>query len=66
MNPGDPIWYRHVPRGGWGFGVDVPGEFLKATATRVVVRVFLKSGNTVDVTVWAKNVRPRDAEAVWR
>jgi hypothetical protein len=63
---GDPIWYRHVPRGGYGFGSDVPGTFVKRTARRVVVRCFLKSGKTKDVSVFQRNVRPRDPEAIWR
>jgi hypothetical protein len=66
MKAGDPIWYRHVPRGGYGFGFDVPGEFVRATERRVTVRVFKKDGARVDRVVMAHNVRPRDPEAVFR
>ena len=66
MNPGDPIWYRHVSRGGYGYEQDVPGEFVRTSAKRVRVRVFRKSGPPVEISVAPANVRPRDPEAVWK
>jgi hypothetical protein len=64
MNPGDPIWYRQRWVGGYEFAFDVPGEFVKATEHRIVVRLLLKSGKSVEIAVATKNVRPRDPEAV--
>lgn len=66
MTAGDPIWYRQTCRGGYGCQRDVPGEFVKATDRRVVVKLWLKDGTRVDVAVTATNVRPRDPAAVWR
>lgn len=66
MKAGDPIWYRHTQRGGYCLQSNVPGEFVKATARRVVVKVWKKDGTRVNVAVQAKNVRPRDVESVWR
>lgn len=66
MNDGDAVWYRQTCRGGYGFQRDVPGVFVKRTDRRVIVRLLLKSGESTDVTVHPKNVRPRDPEAVRR
>lgn len=66
MTAGDPVWYRQVLRGGYGFGSDVPGVFKRASPRRVVIKVFLKSGATTQIAVHPKNVRPRDPEAVWK
>lgn len=66
MNPGDPIWYRQVTRGGYGFVNDVPGEFVKATPRRVTIQVFLKDGSKTQISVHPNNVRPRDPQAVWK
>lgn len=66
MRAGDPIWYRQVARGGYGFAQDVPGEFVKRTARRVVAKLWLKDGSRRDVAVAPQNVRPRDPQAVWR
>lgn len=66
MREGDPIWYRQVSRGGYGYVSDVPGEFVKATSRRVKVRVFTKAGTKVEIAVAPYNVRPRDPSAVWK
>lgn len=66
MNPGDPVWYRQFIRGGYGFGQDVPGEFVRATKRRISVRLWRKDGTRVTVHLAPQNVRPRDPDAVWR
>lgn len=63
MKPGDPIWYRQTVRGGHGFDRDIPGEFVRATARRFVIKLWLKDGTRVDVAVTNEKVRPRDLEA---
>ena len=62
MNAGDPVWYRQVSRGGYGYESNVPGEFVRATEKRVIVKVWLRSGGTTEIAVNPANVRPRDLE----
>ena len=63
---GDPIWYKQIIPGGYGFPNNVPGVFVRETARRTKVRVFTKAGTTVEIAVAKHNVFPRDPEAVWR
>ena len=60
LKAGDPIWYRQICRGGYGFDRDVPGEFMHTTPRRVTVRLWMKDGTRVEVVVHPNNVRPRD------
>jgi hypothetical protein len=66
MTEGDPVWYRQAQRGGYDCTWDVPGFFVRATDRRIVVRLLLKSGRSVNVAVHPKNVSPRDPHAVWK
>jgi hypothetical protein len=66
LKTGDPVWYRHQTRGGYGFEVDVPAVYLRATTRRLRVRVFTKAGTTADISVLPAHVRPRDPQEVWK
>jgi len=62
MKPGDPIWYRRTQRGGYAFQWDVPGYFVKRTATRVVIELVPTGGKRRQITVHPHSVRPRDPQ----
>ena len=57
--PGDPVWYRQVSPGGYGFAANIPATFVRRTPRRITVRVTLHDGSTRDIHVAAHNVRPR-------
>jgi hypothetical protein len=62
MKPGDPIWYRPTLRGYSYDEHEIPGEFVRATARRFVIKLWLKDGSRVDVAVTNEKVRPRDPD----
>ena len=57
MIAGDPVWCRQRVRS--GVYQDLPGEFVRATARRFIVSVWLKDGTRVNVPAAPNNVRPR-------
>jgi hypothetical protein len=64
MNEGDPVWYRQIIPGGYGFGADIPATFVRATAKRLIVRVTLRyEDESKDIAVLPTNVRPRTTKA---
>lgn len=62
VKPQASIIWSHVPRGGWGFVVCVPGVVVAKTRTRVKIQVRMeKSGQCVE-----RIVRPESLRAVER
>jgi len=61
VNAGDPVWCRQRVRS--GVYEDVAGEFVRATARRFIVAVWLKDGTRVNVPASPENVRRRPASS---
>lgn len=59
---GMPVVWDHVPRGGYGYVVPVDGIVVSRTASgRVTIQVKLRTGELVNRTVHARNLRRRSA-----
>lgn len=57
--PGDPATWIHVPRGGYGYPINVPVVVLKVTQKRVLVVAPLRNGGSKEVWVWPKSLKER-------
>jgi hypothetical protein len=57
--PGQPVVWAHQPRGGYGYSWLVDGTVVRATGQRVVIRVLLKSGQTVERVVRPEHLKLR-------
>lgn len=58
LKPGDPITWINVPRGGYGFGMEVDAVVTKVCAKRVRVEVLLRDGRRVARVVTPATLRP--------
>lgn len=62
--PGEPVYWRQVPRGGYGFTQAVPSKVVRVTPKRVVIAALLTTGKTREITVLPTSLyRPSSNEA---
>lgn len=59
MKPGDLVSWHYVPRGGYGFGYDVPAQVLKLNRKTVRIRALLKDRSWREINVHADKLSPR-------
>ena len=58
---GQELTWVYVPRGGYGFPINVPVKVIRVAQKRVRVEAPLARGGTKEVWVWPRNLYARGA-----